>query len=227
MTRQREHGERIGAAGGDRWQGGECGTYATALQRTRPSLMIGAAGGGPGDDEEDWDVEHFFAHDQTHAYDSTGRHELPYSGRWQHSILNINPHHFDVLSAEHPPDSDEAERAITQAERHIIRHRILEGGERTQHPGLDPLEDRRPGGVASAQSGHRKSAPIPDMIRTVTAGSLDELPPSDLDELPPSDLDATNPLPGRRRPPCPPGTRQHRHLRKSALPHEGELEAGM
>ncbi len=181
----------MGAAGGDRWQGGECGTYATALQRMRPGLMIGAAGGGSGDDEEDWDVEHFFAHDQTHAYDSTGRHELPYSGRWQHSILNINPHHFDVLSAEHPPGSDEAERAIAQAERHIIRHRILEGGEHTQHPDPDPLDDRRPGS---------------------------------LDELPPSYLDATRPQPGRRRAPR---THQPGHLRKTALPHEGELEAEM
>ncbi len=76
------------------------------------------------------------------------------------SILNINPHHFDVLSAEHPPDSDEADRAIAQAERHIIRHRILEGGEHIQHPGPDPLDDRRP-------------------------GSLDELPPSYLDATSP------------------------------------------
>ena len=170
----------MGAAGGDRWQGGECGTYATALQQMRPGLMIGAAGGGPGDDEEDWDVEHFFAHDQTHAYDSTGRHELPYSSRWQHSILNINPHHFDVLSAEHPPDSAEAERAIAQAERHIIGHRILEGREHTQHPGPDPIEDRRP-------------------------GSLDERPPSDLDATnprppPPRARNFTSPGTSARRP---------------------------
>jgi hypothetical protein len=111
----------------DRWQEGECGTYATALQRMRPGLMIGTAGGEPGDDEDDWDVEHFFAHDQDAAYDSAGRHELPYTGRWRYCLLNINPHHFDVLSAEHEPDSAEAERAIAQAQQHITRHRILDG----------------------------------------------------------------------------------------------------
>ncbi len=53
-----------------KWQQGLCGTYACALQREYPELRFGYLDDGA----------HFFAHDDVYAYDSLGRHPLPYRG---------------------------------------------------------------------------------------------------------------------------------------------------
>jgi hypothetical protein len=66
-----------------RWQQGQCGTYAVALMRLRPQLRFGTHGitrAGGGDASSGWSPEHHFAHDDTYAYDSAGRHPLPYHG---------------------------------------------------------------------------------------------------------------------------------------------------
>jgi hypothetical protein len=62
----------------DRWSNGECGTYATALIRSKPGLQLGVA--GTADSDGGWYPHHYFAHDQANAYDSSGRHPLPYHG---------------------------------------------------------------------------------------------------------------------------------------------------
>lgn len=53
-----------------RWQQGDCYTYAHALLQLRPDLHLGSLDQGM----------HLFAHDNTHAYDSAGKHCLPYAG---------------------------------------------------------------------------------------------------------------------------------------------------
>jgi 2'-5' RNA ligase len=52
------------------WQHGMCDTYAKALIDMYPHLRLGIADGG----------RHFFGHDDQYAYDSLGRHSLPYNG---------------------------------------------------------------------------------------------------------------------------------------------------
>jgi hypothetical protein len=65
------------------WQQGHCGTYAVALIRAYPHLRFGTIGlteNGGGDASDGWRPAHHFAHDDTCAYDSAGRHQLPYYG---------------------------------------------------------------------------------------------------------------------------------------------------
>ena len=47
-----------------------CDTYALAMLDTHPNLRLGVADGGM----------HFFVHDDEYAYDSIGKHPLPYNG---------------------------------------------------------------------------------------------------------------------------------------------------
>jgi hypothetical protein len=66
-----------------RWQQGYCGTYAVALAHLDPSLRLGVIGrtqNGDGDASEGWTPSHWVAHDDAYAYDSAGRHPLPYLG---------------------------------------------------------------------------------------------------------------------------------------------------
>jgi len=53
-----------------KWQHGNCDAYAKALLDMYPHLRLGVVDGG----------NHFFAHDDQFAYDSIGRHTLPYNG---------------------------------------------------------------------------------------------------------------------------------------------------
>lgn len=100
-----------------RWQQGGCGTYARALMKERPGLRLGGVDFWP---EPGYDAPiHFVAHDDEYAYDSAGRHCLPYggiegNGKWLADIGE--PEHWAEYG---DPDSD--------ALAHIRRHRILDG----------------------------------------------------------------------------------------------------
>ncbi len=61
-----------------RWQQGQCGTYALALLSTRPGLKAMEAGRVT--DDGFHETEHFYVTDGTWAYDSAGRHPMPYLG---------------------------------------------------------------------------------------------------------------------------------------------------
>lgn len=91
-----------------RWQQGDCYTYAHALQQVRPSLHLGTLDDGA----------HLFAHDSTHAYDSAGKHPLPYKGLAgnREPELHVPADYYDGPSAQAMPD------AIA----HIKRNRILD-----------------------------------------------------------------------------------------------------
>lgn len=90
-----------------RWQRGDCYTYAHALVRERPTLKLGSLDQGM----------HLFAHDDTHAYDSAGKHPLPYRGieGKMKQELNVGHDWYDG------PD----EKAIPDAIAHIRRNGIL------------------------------------------------------------------------------------------------------
>jgi hypothetical protein len=102
-----------------RWQQGECFEYAVALTRLRPELMFGTLF-----DDDERDI-HFCAHDATHAYDSAGKHPLPYiglaapgrtylaSGAWQDNEISA----YDVPN----------ETVVADAMKHAVRHGILDG----------------------------------------------------------------------------------------------------
>lgn len=57
------------------WQHGMCDTYALALLELHPQLRMGSLH----DPVTEVD-QHYFAHDDQYAYDSIGRHPLPYKG---------------------------------------------------------------------------------------------------------------------------------------------------
>lgn len=104
-----------------RWQQGECGTYAAGLKKLNPKLRVAA-----GDDGE-----HFYAYDKGFAYDSAGRHPMPYrgiEGQLQHVQRNANLDHY----GEGPGWA--ADEDIQAAADHAQRHGILEGryGRRAQ-----------------------------------------------------------------------------------------------
>lgn len=105
------------------WQTGLCGTYACALIRAYPWLRLGVAGTrmreGEGLQEgEDWWAHHFFAHDQEYAYDSFGRHPLPYQGEpeWDVTLLNQEAGEWRLPEEESGPEA--AEYHLSRAWRH-------------------------------------------------------------------------------------------------------------
>lgn len=99
------------------WQQGKCGTYACGLQRLNSGLRFGTVEGG----------NHFFAHDDTHAYDSAGRHPLPYSGieGGGRSSLDEEPEWYGVPHDEAGPEGSEVH--VQAAMEHAQRHGVLEG----------------------------------------------------------------------------------------------------
>jgi hypothetical protein len=111
-------GKRYCADDWARWQQGLCFEYAVALTRLRPDLRFGTLF-----DDDERDI-HFFAHDDRWAYDSAGRHRLPYlgvhspgresraKGAWQ----DDEPTGYDL------PDEDE----VADAMAHAVRNGILE-----------------------------------------------------------------------------------------------------
>ena len=95
-----------------RWQQGGCYTYAHALVQLNPQLRLGALGR-----DEESAGSHLFAHDDTHAYDSAGRHDLPYhgvNGSLRHAELDVGPDWYDY------PDEEDLPAAIDHARRNGI-----------------------------------------------------------------------------------------------------------
>lgn len=63
------------------WQHGLCDTYALALIELYPHLRWGTLYESGADEDGEFRLpQHWFAHDDEHAYDSLGRHPLPYTG---------------------------------------------------------------------------------------------------------------------------------------------------
>jgi hypothetical protein len=112
-----------------RWQQGQCGTYATALIRKHPGLRFGTAGrteNGGGDASGGWWPAHHFAHDDQHAYDSAGRHPLPYHGvhgDMDYSELDGDPDDWG-LPGEEGTGPDDLAAALRHAARNRIGHQI-------------------------------------------------------------------------------------------------------
>lgn len=99
------------------WQQGLCDTYAMALLSVNPSMRMGVLGESY---DDGWMEQHFFAHDDTHAYDSAGRHTLPYHGihgGMDITLLDQDPVDYGVDDAlDHPSTAD----AFAHIERHNI-----------------------------------------------------------------------------------------------------------
>lgn len=94
----------------DPWQRGACGTYAVALKECDPSLKYGIQYGVEDEPEEEhergWDkAQHVFVHDDKYAYDSMGRHRLPYKSPYGRQT------EYDV------------------PEEHVLEHEFVEGPE--------------------------------------------------------------------------------------------------
>lgn len=108
-----------------RWHQGQCGTYALALMQLRPGLRLGVSGtteNGGGDASDGWMPLHHYAHDDTHAYDSAGRHPLPYHGI--HGDMDYHEHDIDpadwTLQDEEGTDQADIEAAQAHARRNSI-----------------------------------------------------------------------------------------------------------
>lgn len=107
-----------------RWQTGQCGTYARALQLLRPALRIGVLGVR---DCDGFQAAHFIAHDDIWAYDSLGRHTLPYLGvnnQFDMVFLNQFADWWGCIEEEHASE-DDARRALAAAMRHARRYRVI------------------------------------------------------------------------------------------------------
>ena len=131
--------KRIGAArktgwGPSHWQHRDCGVYAKALTDADPSLRIGAVA-APHSDPATGHALHWFAHDDTHAYDSRGTHPLPYISAWDsvrndyfppeeherrgfRQVLDVPVEHFGDLT-------EEQKQMLPAARRHIREHKVL------------------------------------------------------------------------------------------------------
>lgn len=96
-----------------RWQQGGCLEYAVALTRARPGLRFGTLY------DEDGLEAHHFAYDDVHAYDSAGRHPMPYRGLAGdlRPGLDEDPAWYDEA---HPDD-------VAAASEHIERNAVLQG----------------------------------------------------------------------------------------------------
>lgn len=121
-----------------RWQQGQCGTYATVLIQLRPDLRLGGVDffydgyhHNPG---------HFVAHDDHYAYDSAGRHPLPYEGvhgdgHWLPDVGT--PDDFGLLEDESATPED-----IQDAKDHIARNNILADRNARQAGYMDDIVHR-------------------------------------------------------------------------------------
>jgi hypothetical protein len=98
----------------DRWQQGECGTYAVALQKLKPGLKFGTLA------DADNVETHHFAYDDTHAYDSNGRTPLAeLSKRAPQVWLNEDPNDYGL------PHSVSDARGVDDAIEHARKNRVL------------------------------------------------------------------------------------------------------
>lgn len=107
----------------DPWQSGRCGTYAVALIALDPRLRFGVAGYI---EDDGWSAQHFYAHNNDHAYDSLGQHPLPYlgiNGQFDFVLLDETPKDYGVPDDEAGPEG--AQAAIAQAQAHALSHSIL------------------------------------------------------------------------------------------------------
>lgn len=109
-----------------RWQQGGCATYALALVAAHPRLRIGIL--GVSDHGGGWKVTHVHAHDDHFAYDSAGRHPLPYRGVHGDAdvqLLDQDPDDYGLLEetdgAELAAAADHATRNVILAGRHTRR----------------------------------------------------------------------------------------------------------
>jgi hypothetical protein len=97
-----------------RWQQGGCGSYAAALLSAFPHLRLGVLL------NVDGVADHFVAHDSVYAYDSAGRHLMPY--------LGVQPDEpFDEMLIDQDPDDwdlDEMPKDFPDALAHAERHNI-------------------------------------------------------------------------------------------------------
>lgn len=107
----------------DAWQRGGCAAYALALIERFPRLRFASLGevfAMDGSVDEGWGERHYFAHDDEYAYDSAGRHPLPYMGVW--NDCNYCEYESDPGDFGYPEPGDA--ELIPRAHAHIERHHI-------------------------------------------------------------------------------------------------------
>lgn len=107
------------------WQQGKCGIYAVALIADHPHLRFGTL--GTSEPDGGWLPAHHFAHDDVYAYDSAGRHLLPYhgvNGSFDVMLLDEQPDWYGVPHDEAGPEGPA--RHLEAARAHAARHHIVE-----------------------------------------------------------------------------------------------------
>lgn len=111
----------------ERWQQGSCDVYALALLAQYPHLRFAVMGhteAGGGDPGEGWMESHYFAHDDEYAYDSAGRHPLPYLGvdaDADYAELDAIPDEWGI-GPGWQPDAAPGHPVFDAAVAHITRH---------------------------------------------------------------------------------------------------------
>lgn len=112
------------------WQQGHCGIYAAALIRNKPGLRLGTVVDRYFDEDDQCTYDnpvHFFAYDDTYAYDSAGRHLLPYTGVHDMGWLCVLDQEPQWYGEEVPVDDEYGEDSdmLTAAWDHATRHSIF------------------------------------------------------------------------------------------------------
>ena len=113
----------------ERWQQGGCGAYALALVGLDPALRLGATGFRGRDGA--FRPDHFFAHDDSYAYDSHGQHHLPFYGVDRDFAEVVMGTSADRWALSEP------EPEVAAARQHALENGILEGRYGTARRGGD------------------------------------------------------------------------------------------
>lgn len=113
------------------WQHGLCDTYAKALLDAYPHLRLGLLL-----EPESGREDHYFAHDDSYAYDSIGRHPLPYTGYGENAgtyvqALDVDPADYGIGSYYPYGENGDVHDYARATALIPAQHPWLEGRERT------------------------------------------------------------------------------------------------
>lgn len=103
-----------------KWHAGLCGEYALALQQLYPHLKIGWQGTVEPMEEDGftpYDINHVFAHDDTHAYDVFGKRPLEHMHPGDDALFETRKTPED-LRDEWPVDDQIVDMAKERIQQH-------------------------------------------------------------------------------------------------------------
>lgn len=160
------------------WQTGLCDAYAVAMLQEHPHLRLGVA--GTTFEDGGWWPQHFFAHDDTHAYDSLGKHPLPYHGsqnQFDHVDLDQTPEAWGLPENGTPEDVERA-RAIIRSRSHFSskKYAISDDLEDWHEPSQEAAPEIHGKLPRMPQPGHWRALKVNDLYHVFGGSNHMEYP---------------------------------------------------